>query len=138
MKFYEFNEIKTAHSSGRDNAAMNFMTRLANSFFMGSLVFYNKYSEILYEGDIVKVFGIIQYNKYTDSWELSRPLALFKSGVGEYINDLWWENLSSGTGIFFRSILFLAFSWGTFRCAKYIISLIRNGLRRAVRRVFAR
>jgi hypothetical protein len=51
MKFYDFNEVKTVHSSGTENATLNFMTRVANSFFMGSLVFYNRYSEILYEGD---------------------------------------------------------------------------------------
>jgi hypothetical protein len=94
MKFYEFDEIKTVHSSGKDNAALNFITRVANSFFMGSLVFYNKYSDILYEGDKIQVFGVATYNTFSDSWELSEPLALIKSGVGKFIKDLWWEKLS--------------------------------------------
>jgi hypothetical protein len=39
------------------------MTKLANSFYMGgSLLFYNRYSRIVYEGDELNLFGIARYN----------------------------------------------------------------------------
>ena len=61
---------------------MNMITRLLNTFYMSSFVFYNRYSEILYEGDSVDLFGVATYNRYSDAWEISKPLALLKSGVG--------------------------------------------------------
>ena len=53
LRFYEFDQKKTVHSSGTQNKALNFATRLYNTFFATSFVFYNKLSEILYEGDKV-------------------------------------------------------------------------------------
>ena len=129
LKFYEFDEKKTVHSSGSQSQTLNFMTRLMNTFFMSSFVFYNRYSEILYEGDSVKLFGVVTYNTYSDAWEISKPLALLKSGVGEFINDLWWDRLSCYSGIFFRGVLTLGFAWATLAFSKYLLKNIHLGIR---------
>ena len=64
------------------------MTKVINTFFMSSFAFYYRYSEILYEGDSVKLFGVATYNTYNDEWEISKPLALLKSGIEKIMFDL--------------------------------------------------
>jgi hypothetical protein len=138
LKFYEFDEKKTVHSSGSQSQTLNFMTRLMNTFFMSSFVFYNRYSEILYEGDSVKLFGVVTYNTYSDAWEISKPLALLKSGVGEFLNDLWWDRISCYSGIFFRGLFTLGFAWATLAVSKYLLKNIHLGIRAFWRRALAR
>jgi hypothetical protein len=57
----------------------------------GSLLFYNRYSRIIYEGDELNLFGIAKYNKIQDSWEITKPIALIKGGVSKIISHLSWE-----------------------------------------------
>jgi hypothetical protein len=84
IKFYDFEDKKTVHSSGTANVAFNLMTRIANSFSLmgGSFIFYNKYSEILYEGEHIKIYGVAEYNRFSDTWEFAKPIALMKAGAG--------------------------------------------------------
>jgi hypothetical protein len=68
------------------------MTKIANSFYMGSsLLFYNRYSRILYEGDEINLFGIAKYNQFQDAWEITKPIALMKGGVSKIVSHLSWE-----------------------------------------------
>lgn len=68
------------------------MTRIANSFYMGSsLIFYNRYSRIVYEGDQLNLFGIARYNQFQDAWEITKPIALMKGGVSKIVTHLTKE-----------------------------------------------
>lgn len=52
VKFDGFPVEQTSQSSGTENKFLNFLSRLANTFFMsGNLLFYTRYSRILFEGD---------------------------------------------------------------------------------------
>ena len=83
MEFNGYAEEKTISSS--DKSAVNFMTRLTNSFLMGtSYLFYNRYSRIVYEGDELNVFGVATYNSNTNAWEISKPLSFIKDS---YVSD---------------------------------------------------
>ena len=138
LKFYDFDRKKTENSSGTNYAALNFFTRVVNTFWMtSSYIYYNKYSDILFEGDHVKIFGVVEYNRFSETWEFSKPLALLKQDVADYINDLWWSKLSCGSGIFFRGIFAALFLWGTFAFGKGLLNSIRQGLRSLWRHGFA-
>ena len=56
-----------------------------------SMIFYNRYSRILYEGDNLNLFGVATYNTYADAWEISKPLAFMKDGVDKFVSHLTYE-----------------------------------------------
>lgn len=139
MRFNDFKKIKTVKSSGTDSTTLNFMTRVANTLFMGSsLLFYNKYSRILYEGDKFDVFGIATYNPYSDYWEVSKPLAFMKEGAGKFIWHLKKENFASGFGILFRGIFAYYLMKGAFWAVKSLVSRIHRRLVNVYRAAFNR
>lgn len=81
-------------STSDKHESLNFLARLANSVLIGgtSYMFYNRYSQIVYEGDSLNVFGLFTYNLYSDEWELSKPIGFIKDGsVKEFMTSLTWE-----------------------------------------------
>lgn len=90
-----------------NSQATGLLNRLANSFlFTSSFMYYNKYSQIVYEGSKVNLFGVAGYNPLSDSWEITNPLAFIKDGyVGEYIKQLKWDQVSSGLGFVIRGVI---------------------------------
>jgi hypothetical protein len=102
---------------------MGFFGRLMNTLAIGgsSYLYYNRYSEIIYEGQTLNLFGIASYNGINDSWEISKLLALFKtSGLeSDYLHGLIRDLLRTGFGLTFRSCLlglfFSGFIWASRR-----------------------
>ena len=45
---------------------------------IGSYVQYTKYSEVVYEGDKLSVFGTFVFNPFANRWEIDNPLAFIK------------------------------------------------------------
>lgn len=96
-----------------NSEATGILNKLANTFwFTSTFMYYNKYSQIVYEGSKINLFGVTSYNPLSDSWELTKPLAFIKDGyIGEYIKQLKWDQISSGVGFVLRgALLFLCFS----------------------------
>lgn len=72
---------------------------------MGSYLWYTKYSEIVYEGDIVKIFGTFIYNPFANRWEIDNPIAIINGSVKDYIEHLTYEKIWNVLSIFKRVAL---------------------------------
>ena len=91
-KMMGYNKKVTSNAAGSDSKILNVMARIVNSFLISGYYFYNRYSEIVYEGDNVNVFGVMTYNSHTDSWDMTKPLAFIKpSYLGDYLSSLRWN-----------------------------------------------
>ncbi len=74
-----------------DSTVMDIISKTLNTlFFSGSYFLYRKYSQIVYEGDNLKVFGTFQFNPYANRWEIDNPIAFIQGGKSELISTLGW------------------------------------------------
>ncbi len=65
-----------------DDYLGEFLNRLLNSFiFTESMLYYHKYSQIVYEGESLNLFGIAKLNTFTNCWEITKPIAFLKEGM---------------------------------------------------------
>ena len=94
--FEGYDEKVTIDKSGETDNLMSKASSYLAAVGSGYAV-YKRYSQIVYDGDDLNVFGYISYNKYTDSWELTKPLAFIKKGCEEaYTNTLGSEKMWEG------------------------------------------
>ena len=134
-RFNGFSSKRTMSTSDK-HESLNFLARLANSVLIGgtSYMFYNRYSQIVYEGDSLNVFGLFTYNLYSDEWELSKPIGFIKDGsVKEFMTSLTWEQFYLSCGIAARSILVVGCVLGTFWAARRLFRRLRNSVLRMIR-----
>lgn len=94
--------------------------RIINSFFsMGTYLFYTKYSEVIYQGDVVKVFGTFIYNPYANRWEIDNPIAFINGSVKDYIDHLRSEKIWNILSIFTRTsvigVCVAGLGWSTYK-----------------------
>ena len=75
-----------------DSGFLTFMARMVNvlSLGIGTSWIYSRYSQIVYEGDSLNIFGVLTYNGPSDQWEMTDPLAIIKEGIplNDYTNEL--------------------------------------------------
>lgn len=81
---------------------------------------YHKYSEIIYEGNEVVVFGILSWNQFSESWEISKPLAFLNSAKQDLIDIYQSEKIYSAVSIGFTGLLLTASVVGLLYFAKRI------------------
>lgn len=89
------------------------------------MFYYYKYSQILYEGDQVSLFGLTTYNSTNDSWEISKPLFLSKEGIGKYLADLDKETLSNWSGLIIRGTISASLLIGAITLSYYGLKQIK-------------
>ena len=64
------------------NDIMSKALNTINAFFGSTLLIYTKYSQIVYEGDSLKLFGLVSYNSSADRWEMPDPIAFINGETG--------------------------------------------------------
>ena len=70
----------------KERVPLDWFNRLLGTLFMGagSYLLSTKYSEIVYEGDTLRLFGMLSFNPFCDRWEFENPLAFIKGFIGHY------------------------------------------------------
>jgi hypothetical protein len=91
----------------------------------GSYVLYNRYSTLVYEGDKLKIFGILAYNTIANRWEIENPLAFLNGSKDEYISYLTWGMVSNVFGIVLRGTLALFSTIGFLICSVKLVNRLR-------------
>eukprot|EP00347_Sterkiella_histriomuscorum_P023472 403334513 len=112
-----FNVIQKKSEESLSSSGWN---RFINSFLsMGSYLMYTKFSEIVYEGDKVKVFGTFIFNPFANRWEIENPIAFINGSVDGYVDHLQSEKIWNGFSIFGRAIVLAGcvagLGWASYR-----------------------
>lgn len=122
-----------------EHAIVNGLARVTNFLFLtaGQQVLYRRYSQIIYEGDKLEVFGLFNYCQASDQWMLTKPLCFAKGeSIKDYISSLTWNQVSLGFGCFFRGALFFILAtfavWGI----KRLLQRMRRTISRLLRERF--
>lgn len=80
--FFGYEAKKTMSAEEKLGSAV--LNRMINTFLMGSTSYlYNRYSQCVYEGDTLNVFGLASYNGLTDRWELTKPIAFLQGELAK-------------------------------------------------------
>jgi hypothetical protein len=129
-----FNKVGKRHAEDFGNETANrFMRPLA---FIGAVASYTKYSEIVYEGDNLSVFGTFKYNTLADRWEIETPLAFIRGSKDDYLNHLFWEKLWTISGILGRGLLLGGCAFGLSWASYKLLGRFHRYLKRKIRERF--
>ena len=113
-------------------------------FGFGSSLIHQVCSKVIYDGDEIRVLGVLSYNRNADYWEITNPLAIFVgdlssnkvdytkflNGICRDIDDLWWQKIRQYLGIGVFSCL--AFYAGNHLYKRYKAT-VYNRVKRAYR-----
>jgi hypothetical protein len=76
---------------------------------------YTKLSEVVYEGDHIKIFGTFIFNQYANRWEIEDPIAIISGPVEGYIDHLDKVKIFNAISLGFSGLLastcFVGFSY---------------------------
>lgn len=92
---------------------------------------YNRYSQIVYEGDSVNIFGVMTYNTLTDSWEITKSICYMKEFcLGDYLSSVTWDQVWTSLGLTVRGVVLGFCAYGFFKVGSALIRRARNRVMR--------
>ena len=104
---------EVASESSTESKGLNKFLNLIISF--NSYIIYTKVSNIVYEGDKLKVFGTFNFNSNSNRWEIDETIAVIKGEVSDFIHNLnterVWNALSLGKSAIFCGLFVAGSVW---------------------------
>ena len=97
------------------------MYKFFNTFSLVSYyALYHKYSEIVYEGNELSIFGVLTFNNFTETWEFEKSLAFLNTAKSDLIEMYQQEKIWNIVDSVFQGCVLVTSALVLGYCAKKI------------------